>query len=321
MSEFTLHTATAADAKALRAIRLEALLDSPEAFGSTYDEVVTWPPERWVERVEQRAYVLAETEGRVVGMAAGGYHDRYPDTYWLYGMFVSARYRGAGVAEQLVSAINRWARDEGATALWLHVIDVVARARTFYRRLGFVETGEVTSLDRDPRRQVITMVRPLGHEVADLAFRVEVVDAQRLHDVRRRVLRGDDPAKVVADPRDGDALALHVAGLRGARLVVTSSYYPSVSPVHPERPAYQLRYMATEVDVQGRGYGARVAAVGEAILWGRGVREIWANGRDTALAFYRATGWSTLPGSEHRSPETGLPHTMIVKELVGRGVQ
>ncbi len=318
MTEVRLRPTTAADAADLRAIRLEALLDSPEAFGSTYAEAVTWPLEHWERIAEERPYVLAEVDGHVVGMAAGGYNDQYPDTHWLYGMYVNARYRGAGVAEQLVTAINRWAREDGATALWLHVIDVVARARTFYRRLGFVETGETAALERDPRQRLVTMVRPLGKEVADLAFRVEVVEAGRLHEVRRRVLRGDDPAKVVEDPRDGDADALHVAGMRGARLVVTSSYYPSTSPVHPERPCYQLRYMATEVDVQGRGYGARVAAVGEAILWGRGVRELWANGRDTALAFYRATGWQTVPGSEHLSPETGLPHTMIVKEIVGR---
>ena len=137
-----------------------------------------------------------------------------------------------------------------------------------------------------------------------------------LHAVRRRVLRGDDPAISVVDPRDDDETAVHVAGLLGERLVVTSSYYPSTSPVHPERVTYQLRYMATDFDVQGRGYGARVAEAAEAILRERGVEEIWANGRDTALGFYRATGWRTVPGSEHLSPETQLPHTVIYKSLL-----
>ncbi len=146
-------------------------------------------------------------------------------------------------------------------------------------------------------------------------FRVERVRPERLHDVRRRVLRGADPAAVVDDPRDDDETAIHVAGLIGDRVVVTASYYPSPSPVHPECVAYQLRYMATDFDVQGRGYGAAVAEMGEAELRARGVEELWANGRDTALGFYRATGWSTVPGSEHLSPHTGLPHTVIVKDL------
>ncbi len=108
---------------------------------------------------------------------------------------------------------------------------------------------------------------------------------------------------------------MHVAGFVGDRLVVTSSYYPSTSPVHPDRSSYQLRYMATDFDVQGRGYGARVAAFAEMALRERGVEELWANGRDTALGFYRATGWRTVPGSEHLSPETRLAHTVIYKDL------
>ena len=147
-------------------------------------------------------------------------------------------------------------------------------------------------------------------------FHVERVSPTALHAVRRRVLRGDDPAISVVDARDDDDTALHVAGLLGERLVVTSSYYPSTSPVHPERVTYQLRYMATDFDVQGRGYGAIVAAAAEDMLRERGVEELWANGRDTALGFYRATGWRTVPGSEHLSPETQLPHTMIVKSLL-----
>ena len=129
------------------------------------------------------------------------------------------------------------------------------------------------------------------------------------------MLRGGDPAISVVDPRDDDESTLHVAGFVGDRVVVTSSYYPSTSPVHPDRVTYQLRYMATDFDVQGLGYGARVAAAAEAALRERGVEELWANGRDTALGFYLATGWHTAAGSEHLSPETQLPHTVIYKDL------
>lgn len=154
-----------------------------------------------------------------------------------------------------------------------------------------------------------------------LELRVERVEPTSLHAVRRRVLRGDDPATSVVDARDDDESALHVAGLLGERLVVTSSYYPSTSPVHPDRVTYQLRYMATDFDVQGRGYGARVASVAEAMLRERGVEEVWANGRDTALGFYLATGWATIPGSEHLSAETRLAHTVIYKSLLDNSVR
>ena len=79
--------------------------------------------------------------------------------------------------------------------------------------------------------------------------------------------------------------------------------------------------MATDFDVQGRGYGARVLAVAEEHLARHGVDELWANGRDTALGFYFALGWSAVEGSEHLSPETGLPHTVIFKRLAPRAFQ
>jgi GNAT superfamily N-acetyltransferase len=144
---------------------------------------------------------------------------------------------------------------------------------------------------------------------------VRRVHASELHEVRRRVLRGDNPDTTVADPRDEEPSALHIAGFLGTRLVVTSSWYPSVPAMNPHLQTYQLRYMATDFDVQGRGYGSVVLEAAEAALRELGAEQVWANGRDTALGFYRATGWQTVEGSEHLSPETQLPHTVIYKLL------
>lgn len=147
-------------------------------------------------------------------------------------------------------------------------------------------------------------------------FRVERVDPHRLHDLRRRILRADNPEAPVADPRDEESTALHFAGLLGERLVVSASFYPSNSPRDESLVTYQLRYMATDADVQGRGYGATVMAFAEEELRAEGAQQLWANGRDTALGFYRATGWDVIEGSEHLSSETRLPHHVIVKDLV-----
>ncbi len=85
--------------------------------------------------------------------------------------------------------------------------------------------------------------------------------------------------------------------------------------MNPTLVTYQLRYMATDFDVQGRGYGARVLAVAEHELRALGAQQMWANGRDTALGFYRNARWLSVEGSEHLSPETELPHTVIFKRL------
>ncbi len=85
--------------------------------------------------------------------------------------------------------------------------------------------------------------------------------------------------------------------------------------MNPTLSTYQLRFMATDLDVQGRGYGALVLEFAESELREIGVEQVWANGRDTALGFYRAVGWLSVEGSEHVSPETRLPHTVIFKTL------
>jgi GNAT superfamily N-acetyltransferase len=151
--------------------------------------------------------------------------------------------------------------------------------------------------------------------LADDSIIVERVAATRLHELRRRVLRNNDPDTVVADPRDEESTSMHYAGLVNDRVVVCASFYPSNSPVDPSRRTYQLRYMATDFDQQGRGLATTVLRAAERDLIALGVQQVWANGRDTALGFYRATGWRLIEGSEHLSPETSLPHTVIVRDL------
>ncbi len=151
--------------------------------------------------------------------------------------------------------------------------------------------------------------------MTDDDFHVERVSADQLHGLRRRILRNDDPAIYRPDPRDGDETSFHYGGFLGARLVVSASFFPSAPPMNPSLVTFQLRYMATDFDVQGRGYGARVLAFAEEDLRALGAEQLWANGRDTALGFYESVGWLRVEGSEHLSPETMLPHTVIFKRL------
>jgi len=85
--------------------------------------------------------------------------------------------------------------------------------------------------------------------------------------------------------------------------------------MNPSLVTFQLRYMATDFDVQGRGYGRartrlrrggptrtrRRATLGQRSRYGAG--------------FYESVGWLRVEGSEHLSPETMLPHTVIFKRL------
>jgi GNAT superfamily N-acetyltransferase len=163
MSETTVAIArtTRDDWAALKAIRLESLVDTPEAYGSTYASAAIYSERQWRSMAETRAYYLALLEGAVIGMASGGLNDAHPGTRWLFSMYVTPASRGSGAASALVEAVEDWARDEGAHELYLHVSAPVERAHAFYRKTGFVETGERFAMDRDPSIELITMKKNL----------------------------------------------------------------------------------------------------------------------------------------------------------------
>jgi GNAT superfamily N-acetyltransferase len=145
----------------LRAIRLEALSDTPEAYGSTYEESVRWSDAQWKNAASTRLYYLADRDSRVVGMVSGGFNDGKPGTRWLYGMYVTPSERGRGTAALLVQSIAEWAKSQGVGEIYLHVGSSVPRARAFYEKVGFRPTGENFQFDRDPSLTLITMVQQL----------------------------------------------------------------------------------------------------------------------------------------------------------------
>lgn len=145
----------------LRAIRLEALGDTPDAYGSTYEESVRWSDAQWKNSASTRLYYLADRDGAVVGMVSGGFNDAYPGTRWLYGMYVTPSERGSGTAELLVRAIGGWAKVHGVNEIYLHVTTSVPRARAFYEKVGFRSTGESFQMDRDHSLTLVTMVKRL----------------------------------------------------------------------------------------------------------------------------------------------------------------
>lgn len=163
MSATARHT-TATDALALRAIRLEALLDAPLSFGSTHEEVAAWPEEKWVEMASAPTTFIAERDGVVVGMARGGTNDHDPadsPQRWLWGMYVTPSARGDGTAAALIDAVAEWSRGDGGASLHLFVSSQAPRAHAFYEKVGFVDNGEPQTPDEHPDLAFQPMVRPL----------------------------------------------------------------------------------------------------------------------------------------------------------------
>lgn len=131
----------------LRAVRLAALRDSPDAFGGALSEEASRTEAEWAEWLTSWAWWVALDEGRDVGLVAGGNSDGRP---WVFSMWVAPSHRGQGLAEALLDEVVAWARAGGATSLGLDVTDRAARARRCYLRYGFVPTGHAEPLPRAP---------------------------------------------------------------------------------------------------------------------------------------------------------------------------
>ncbi len=146
----------------LQRIRLRALDDAPDAFGSSAASERDYDEAAWRRLVGLGPWWLAVHEGDDVGMVTGGRRDRDDETRWVYSMWVEPGWRGHGVAVALLDAVRDWARGEGATRLGLDVTDRVPRARRFYERYGFVATGIAVPLPRDPSIVLEEMAMPLA---------------------------------------------------------------------------------------------------------------------------------------------------------------
>ena len=66
----------------LRAIRLRALADAPDAFGSSHDETAARPPHSWAAQLREIATFAAVVDGEDVGLVRGARDDAQADAAW-----------------------------------------------------------------------------------------------------------------------------------------------------------------------------------------------------------------------------------------------
>ncbi|WP_171172249.1 GNAT family N-acetyltransferase [Streptomyces sp. I05A-00742] len=142
-----------------RSVRLTALADTPEAFGSTWDRENAFPEELWRERLSRRNTFLAERRGEACGLV--GVVPTGPRTAELVSLWVAAGARGTGAGGLLVDAAVGWAADRGLAEIRLWVTDGNDRAERLYRRKGFARTGESQPLRADDDLTESAMARPV----------------------------------------------------------------------------------------------------------------------------------------------------------------
>ncbi|WP_177474917.1 MULTISPECIES: GNAT family N-acetyltransferase [unclassified Pseudomonas] len=142
----------------LKKVRLAALLDTPTAFGVSYQTAANYSDEQWKERASSAGteFWLAIKEDKTVGMIGAVVSDA--NRYNLIGMWVEPTARGSGVATQLVEAVKSRAIGKGHDRVFLDVSPDNARASNFYLKQGFSFIDEWEPLESHPHIMVQTML-------------------------------------------------------------------------------------------------------------------------------------------------------------------
>jgi ribosomal protein S18 acetylase RimI-like enzyme len=157
----------------VRDVRLAALAEAPDAFASTVSRETGQSEGEWRAKIAARPWFLAWHEDQPAGLVAmfpeAPEQTTGPPDWHLVSMWVRPEARGAGVADQLVTAVLAHAKAAGAAQVTLWVAIGNDRARGFYQRMGFVPTGKrqvypragTTDLDEEEFARTLDGVRKL----------------------------------------------------------------------------------------------------------------------------------------------------------------
>jgi ribosomal protein S18 acetylase RimI-like enzyme len=153
-----------------RSLRLRALADSPDAFGSTYGVESQRTREEWEERIKASlsdTYIynlVAEVEGHPAGMSVCVFDETDRSLCHLFAMWVAPEFRKRGVGRKLVGSAIEWMKSKGAKRAQLSVTEGNQAAFSLYTSFGFVDTGLREPLREGSPLQVIVMRRQLDFE-------------------------------------------------------------------------------------------------------------------------------------------------------------
>ena len=140
---FSIRRLTRDDVEAYRAIRLEALTDHPESYGTAPDSFAARPLDAVQAMLDRMAvFGVVTAEGALAGIVAYARDDGERETHrgWLLQVYVRPEMRGSGAALAMLEAAVAHARSE-VIQLHLMVGAHNAPAIRLYEKAGFKTYG------------------------------------------------------------------------------------------------------------------------------------------------------------------------------------
>ncbi|MCG6542768.1 GNAT family N-acetyltransferase [Pseudomonas sp. KSR10] len=152
MNEVEIKIITPDEWELYKLARLNSLKESPDYFGSIYDQEAVLSDAEWRSRLDLKFRdvdalpLIAELKGQPVGIAWGFIHKPNLQVAHIYQMWVSPELRGKGIAKSLLLKIKTWALGRGCSLMALGVTTSNEAAVNLYKKFGFIAAGQLEEL-------------------------------------------------------------------------------------------------------------------------------------------------------------------------------
>lgn len=136
-----------------REVRLQSLLESPHAFGSTYASEAKRSDDEWQNIIQialalgNNHIFLAEADAVICGLVWCKLSSTDSNLAEIFQMWVNPKYRGASIGQQLLKAAIECASQHGVSIIRLEVSGSNLPAMAFYQSQGFQPIDSAGSQD------------------------------------------------------------------------------------------------------------------------------------------------------------------------------
>jgi len=156
-------TATINDFDRLRALRLAALKDTPDAFGAKYEDEAEKPISDWQNRLKNTNWCFVVADGVDIGLLAvdRAEKDRNSDC-WLSSWWIRDEFRGSGIPKLMLNWLEQLCIEKKWEKIGLGVWPDNLRAISAYKKLGFTEAEKLLPSRSIPGLMYLAMYKNVG---------------------------------------------------------------------------------------------------------------------------------------------------------------
>jgi ribosomal protein S18 acetylase RimI-like enzyme len=143
------------DAEMLQKAMLAAILDSPDSFLRTEEQVMARTLESWIEEIRSSTWAVAQQNGQVVGIVAGKRPNPAKDvedqavTRYIESVWIDPDLRRQGLGARLIKYLLgvEYQKSQRVRHFRLWVFPTNSIAVGLYERMGFTRTPEENEHD------------------------------------------------------------------------------------------------------------------------------------------------------------------------------